>query len=33
MLEQGDTAPALEAPMATPENAAGKSSEYTSEEV
>ena len=33
MLEEGDTAPAFEAPMATPENAAGKSGEYTSEEV
>lgn len=33
MLEAGDAAPAFEAPMATPENAAGKSGEFTSEEV
>lgn len=33
MLEVGDTAPAFEAPMATPENAAGKSGEFTAEEV
>ena len=33
MLEEGDTAPTFEAPMSTPENAAGKSGEYTSEEV
>lgn len=33
MLEAGDTAPAFEAPMATPENAAGKSGEFTAEDV
>ena len=33
MLEAGDAAPAFEAPMVTPENAAGKSGEFTSEEV
>ncbi|MEF8842776.1 MAG: redoxin domain-containing protein [Haloarculaceae archaeon] len=33
MLQEGDTAPTFEAPMATPENAAGKSGEFTSEEV
>jgi peroxiredoxin len=33
MLDAGDTAPAFEAPMSTPENAAGKSGEFTSDEV
>lgn len=33
MLEEGDTAPTFEAPMATPENAAGKSGEFTAGEV
>jgi peroxiredoxin len=33
MLDAGDPAPTFEAPMATPENAAGKSGEFTAEEV
>ena len=33
MLEAGDTAPTFEAPMATPENAAGTSGEFTSAEI
>lgn len=33
MIEAGDTAPAIEAPMATPAAAAGKRGEYTADDV
>jgi len=33
MLDEGDTVPAFEVPMATPENAAGDTGEYTADHV